>query len=70
MRNKAICAENNPLVAGIVINLRLDAREASTVEISPVETVVSSAETTGFIEQWTDQAAGAAAVRAISTGVP
>lgn len=69
MRNKAI-RENNPLVAGIVINLRPDAREASTVEISPVETVVSRAETTGFIEQWTDQAAGTAAVRAISTGVP
>ena len=63
-------ADNKPLVAIVVFDLRSDARETSTVEISPVETVVSRAETSGLIEQWTNQPAGTAAVRAVSTGVP
>ena len=69
VRNRSFRRYDNPLVAVVVTDLRCDARETSTVEVSPVETVVSRAETTGFIEQWTDQAAGTAAVRALSTGV-
>ncbi len=50
MRNKFVRVDHNPLVAIVVIDFRPDARKTSTVEIAPVETVISRTETSGFIK--------------------